>query len=124
MDGGRGISLMETSEKVKGFLRETPEEKRRVLSKLREIIKKVAPEIDEDIKWGNLCFLKNGKIICAASVNKSYINLHFWYGSLLANPKKKILLGEGKKLRHLKIEKDIDKEAIADFVKQSVKLRG
>lgn len=115
------IFLMNAHEKVEDFLKKTPADKRRIILKLRDIIKMAAGDIDVYVTWGDLFFEKNGKFICNISVNKSYVNLHFRHGAELGDPKK-ILLGKGKQLIHLRTGRDVDKEAITEFVKQSIGL--
>jgi hypothetical protein len=69
---------------------------------LREIIREVHPVFKQDVSvaLSNLYF-KAPKVVCALSLHRRYVNLHFYRGSELADPHN-ALLGSGKKLRHLK----------------------
>jgi hypothetical protein len=101
---------------VESFFAALPGHKRARALRLRDIILEVHPNVVERIKWGNLTFVYSFETI-------SYINLAFFKGTLLPDPKH-LLEGTGKGMRHLKIhsEKDINKKQIISWIKEAIKL--
>jgi hypothetical protein len=93
--------------------------------RLRDIIIEVHPKIVERIKWGNLTFVynENNIVYKGSSETISYINLAFFKGTLMPDPRR-LLEGTGKGMRHLKIhsEKDINKKQIISWIKEAIKI--
>jgi hypothetical protein len=92
--------------------------------KVREIVLKSDPSLQEDLKWGNLTFVSNGNIAFIYTYDTvDYINLGFFQGTELSDSQRR-LEGTGKTMRHMKIrnEKDIDKKQITTWVNETVKL--
>jgi hypothetical protein len=110
---------------IECFFAELPGQKRAHAQRIRDIILEVHPKIVERIKWRNLTFAYSENNI--ASVYSfdtiSYINLAFFKGALLPDPKR-LLEGTGKGMRHLKIhsEKDINKKQIISWIKEAIRL--
>ena len=89
---------------------------------LRKIILDASKGINENMKWGNLVYECNG-LVCAIVNHKSHVNLEFWHGTALKDPKK-MLQGTGKRMRHIKLRTpdDIDSKQISTWIKESIKL--
>ena len=106
---------------IESFFAAFPGQKRARALLLRDIIIKLV----ERIKWGNLAFVYNENNIASVYSFEtiSYINLAFFKGTLLPDPKL-LLEGTGKGMRHIKIhsEKDINKEQIISWIKEAIKL--
>jgi hypothetical protein len=90
--------------------------------KLRNIILEMFPDMNENIKWNNLVYEKNG-YVCAILIHKNHVNLEFWRGTEIQDPKN-LLEGTGKKMRHIKIESEsqINKEYIKKFIEESIEI--
>ena len=72
------------------------------------------------MKWGNLTY-HHTKNICSLISHKNHINLQFWDGSELDDPRH-LLTGTGKKMRHIRIGSadDIDPGYIKNLVRQAM----
>ena len=97
--------------------------KRKILFTLRSIIKDVALDAQESIKWAQPIYTDEQGPFCYMQAHKNHVNIGFWRGAIMNDPSG-LLMGEGEKMRHFKITQDtaINKEAIADFVKQAIVL--
>ena len=89
---------------------------------IRQIIREAAPKATESIKWAQPVWEEKGPMIWLKAY-KSYINLGFWRGVELTDPKG-LLEGDGSLMRHVKINslEDLNKPAIKRFVAQAAKL--
>jgi len=89
---------------------------------IRQIIREAAPKATESIKWAQPVWAENGPMIWLKAY-KSYINLGFWHGVELTDPKG-LLEGDGNLMRHMKISsaEELNKPAVKRFVAQAVKL--
>jgi len=58
---------------------------RPVLMRIREVVHRACPEIEEEIKWGVPYFNYKG-LVCGMAAFKSHCALGFWRSSLLADP--------------------------------------
>jgi hypothetical protein len=74
-----------------------------VVDALRELVKKTVPKASEAMNpWGVPVFEFNGPL-CYIRVGKKHITFGFPRGSAMKDPGK-LLAGEGRNLRHVKIE--------------------
>lgn len=89
---------------------------------LRVIVIQAAPQAEERFKWAQPVYELNGPF-CYFKAFKNTINFGFWRGVELDDPRK-LLQGEGGKMRHVKITSpdDIDASALSDFVHQAVSI--
>jgi hypothetical protein len=83
------------------YLSQYPEEMNIIARNLRNLILEIVPDMDENIKWKNLFYEKNG-FICAIVIHGDHVNLEFARGTELEDPYR-MLEGTGKKIRHMKI---------------------
>jgi hypothetical protein len=107
---------------VESYFAQQPPDKRVLLTKLRVLVEKGAPDAVPTIKWGVPIYAQNGRNICALATFKDHIGLNFFAPpSALADPKKK-LEGEGKTSRMLKVRSaaDIDAPSINRWLKAAV----
>ena len=107
---------------VESYFAQQPPDKRALLTKLRGLVEKGAPDAVPTIKWGVPIYAQNGRNICAIATFKDHIGLNFFASpSALPDPKKK-LEGEGKTSRMLKVRSaaDIDAPSIARWLKAAV----
>ena len=92
------------------------------MKRLREVVKEGAPHSAVGIKWAQPVWEWNGSMIWMKAYPK-HVDIGFWRGTEMDDPKK-VLTGDGERMRHIKITsvKDIPADALRDLVKQAVKL--
>lgn len=94
-----------------------------VIRALRKFVKKLEPGLEEAVKWGNGCWIKDKQPIAYVYAGEpEYTQFGFIHGSSLRDPKK-LLEGNGAYVRHVKVRtlKDIDEAAFAALLRQAVK---
>jgi hypothetical protein len=93
---------------------------RAIVGRLRAFVKQRAPELDERVKWGGLCWIGRG-VVCYAHAVADRVDFGFFKGAQLKDPDK-ILEGSGKFLRHVKVRKlsDLRERELAGMLKQAV----
>src|SRR2546422_10804701 len=85
---------------VENYFAQLPTDQRALLTKLRALVEKGAPDAVPSIKWGVPIYARNGRNICALATFKDHIGLNFFAPpSALADPKKR--LGGGGKTRRM-----------------------
>jgi hypothetical protein len=92
------------------------------MKRLREVVKEGAPHSAVGIKWAQPVWEWNGPMIWMKAYPK-HVDIGFWRGTEMEDPKK-VLTGDGERMRHIKITslKDIPSDALRDLVKQAVQL--
>ena len=95
---------------------------RTVIRALRELVKRVAPHLEESVKWGNGCWLNGKAPVAYVYSAPDHVHFGFVQGSALKDPKK-LLVGEGKYVRHVKVRKtsEIDERAFGALLRQAAK---
>jgi hypothetical protein len=76
---------------------------RSALVALRNLIRSVAPEAVEEIKWSRPCYSNARGMFCYLQSTKSYPTLGFQNGAALIDPES-LLEGTGKAMRHIKFK--------------------
>ncbi len=79
---------------------------RATLVALRELIRSVAPEAVEEIKWSRPCYTTASGQFCYLHSTKSCATLGFEKGAMLADPDD-LLEGTGKAMRHIKFKQGL-----------------
>ncbi len=92
------------------------------MKRLREVVKEGAPHSAVGIKWAQPVWEWNGPMIWMKAYPK-HVNIGFWRGTEMEDPKK-VLTGDGERMRHIKITtvEEIPADALRELVKQAVKL--
>ena len=92
------------------------------MKRLREVVKEGAPHSAVAIKWAQPVWEWNGPMIWMKAYPK-HVNIGFWSGTEMDDPKK-VLQGDGERMRHIKITTvdEIPADALRELVKQAVKL--
>jgi hypothetical protein len=67
---------------------------------LRQLILTAAPTLREQILTGYARYWHKAHVVCAMTVHADHVNLLFYYGTNLNDPDH-LLIGTGKRLRHL-----------------------
>ena len=93
-----------------------------IIRALRKFVKREAPSLQESVKWGNGCWVKGDEPVAYVYSAATYVQLGFFRGSALKDPKK-LLEGEGKFVRHIKVRaaSDIDERSYAALLKQAAR---
>jgi hypothetical protein len=105
------------------YLAYQPTANQTILRALRRFVKRIAPALEESVKWGNGCWVKGKQPVAYVYSAPEYVQLGFFAGSSLKDPKG-LLEGEGQYVRHIKVRKasDIDERAFGILLKEAVKI--
>ena len=92
-----------------------------VIRALRTFVKRVAPQLQESVKWGNGCWLQGKAPVAYVYSAPDHVQFGFFGGSALKDPMG-LLNGKGKFVRHIKVGKrsDIDEIAFGALLRQAV----
>ena len=108
-------------EKVDEYIKKQKSPQKEICQRLRQIILKTIPEINEEMRVGVPCYGHTKKDICGKyyiAALKDHVNLGF---SLKGLTKKEIQLfeGTGKTMKHIKVYslKDLDEQKITKLIK-------
>lgn len=107
---------------VDAYIKSLPAEQAALVSALRAVVKRAAPQAIESLKWAQPVYESNGPIVWIRAY-KGYVNIGFWRGAELTDAEG-LLVGAGDRMRHVKVTsaKDIKKGALTRYIKQAVKL--
>jgi len=110
------------SKTVDEYIASLPDWRSEAVAKVREIVRKAEPGLSEAIKWAQPVFERNGPV-CYIRAFPKQVNFGFWRGAMLDDPKG-LLLGDGAKMRNVKITSadDIQAGQFAKWVKQAARL--
>lgn len=100
---------------------QTPQQKR-VITRLRSLVRKVAPTLLETSKWTNGVWQKGDLPLIFIHTEPDHIQFGFFGGAALSDPKK-LLRGKGKFIRHIRVEKieDVDDAVFAAMIRKALK---
>jgi hypothetical protein len=92
---------------------------------VRELVRQAAPDARESIKWAQPVWEVHGPV-CSIKAFRHACNVNFWRGAELverADPER-LLLGEGGKMRHLRLASldDLRPAALQRLVQTAVEL--
>lgn len=104
------------------YLRDQTPKNQRIIRALRRFVAKVAPQLDESVKWGNGCWVSDRNPICYVYSAPDYVQLGFFRGASLADLRG-LLKGQGQYVRHVKVRAlaDVDEAAFAALLRQAVR---
>jgi hypothetical protein len=93
-----------------------------VIRALRKFVTRVAPQLQESVKWGNGCWVQGKVPVAYVYSAPDYVQFGFFRGSALKDPRG-LLEGEGKFVRHVKVRKrsDIDEKAFGILLRQAAR---
>ena len=105
------------------YLADQPPKNQKIIRALRRFVKRVAPKLEESVKWGNGCWLAGKDPVAYVYSDADWVQLGFIRGASLDDPKG-LLEGQGRYVRHVKVRKvaDIDERAFGALLRQAVKL--
>jgi hypothetical protein len=92
-----------------------------VIRALRKFVKRVAPHLQESVKWGNGCWVQGKAPVAYVYSAPDHVQFGFFGGSALRDPTR-LLNGEGKFVRHIKVRRraDINESAFGALLRQAV----
>jgi len=95
-----------------------------IIRELRKLVKRVAPGLEETVKWGNGCWVKGKENVALVYSADDHVQFGFFAGSALMDPKA-LLEGAGRYVRHVKVHapSDIDESAFANLLRQAARMR-
>src|SRR4051812_697965 len=99
---------------------------RPICVKLREIIRKAAPNLEECLKWGMPAYKGNG-LVCCIGAFKQHVTLHFFRGAEFGGAHALLKDGaDAANSRGIKFTslKEVKAAAVAGLVKEGVKIDG
>ena len=93
-----------------------------VIRALRKFVKRIAPQLQESVKWGNGCWVQGKDPVAYVYSAPDHVQFGFFRGSALKDPNG-LLKGEGKFVRHIKVRKpsDIDQSTFETLLRQAVR---
>jgi hypothetical protein len=108
-----------SNEPVEHFLEDlrlVDEERFQLVSRLRKLILSVDPKIKEEVKYGGILF-SAGPPFCGIFSYTRHVSLEFGRGAELPD-KHKVLEGEGKLRRHIKLEvgQDLFRKNVREYI--------
>ncbi len=94
-----------------------------IAGELREMVRKTAPDLEEKIRYSFPHYDLDGTVVYIMAASE-HVDLVFYDGVDLKDPKT-LLVGRGKRLRHVKIRTpgDVRNPALKALVKEAVKVR-
>jgi len=103
------------------YLADQKRKNQTVIRALRRFVKQKAPHLVESVKYGNGCWVQGKRPVVYVYSADDHVQFGFLYGSKLKDSRK-LLRGEGKFVRHIRVEKtsDIDERAYNALLKQAV----
>ena len=104
------------------YLNDQPPKNRTIIRGLRKFVKRVEPELQEAVKWGNGCWVKGKAPVSYVYSAPDYVQFGFICGSSLKDPKG-LLEGNGQYVRHIKVHKtsEIDEKAFSALLRQAMR---
>lgn len=96
---------------------------RTTVQALQRAVLAAVPELEQTLKWGNLCFLWEGRTLLAISAHKTHASLQFFNGAALAQ-QYPALEGTGRGTRVLKsrFSQPVDAALVQEVVVAAVRL--
>jgi hypothetical protein len=91
-----------------------------VIPALRRFVTRVAPELQESVKWGNGCWLNGEEPVAFVYSAADHVQFGFIMGSALDDPQG-LLRGTGAFVRHIRLASrgDSDEPAFAALLRQA-----
>ncbi|MES2616852.1 MAG: YdeI/OmpD-associated family protein [Bacteroidota bacterium] len=113
----------EASHQISEYIESMPEWSRDICKKLRTIIHKADPQMNEDWKWGPN-FNHNG-MVCGIGAFKKHVSFVFFQGAQMKDAKKILQLGGANahnRMMHIFNVKDIKEKVLMDYIKEAVQI--
>lgn len=104
------------------YLADQPPKNRAIIRALRAFVKRTTPRLEESVKWGNGCWLKDKAPVAYVYSDEGFVQFGFFRGASLEDAKG-LLEGKGQYVRHVKVRKvaDIDRAALRALLRQAAR---
>jgi hypothetical protein len=111
-----------TAKTVDAYVKQLRGWQREAVIALRNIVRSLAGEAEEQILWSQPVFTLNGPV-CYIKAFSDHVNIGFWRGNELDDPDE-LLTGELQTMRHVSFYhmNEVNRDAIESFVAQAFKL--
>jgi hypothetical protein len=111
---------MKTYASFDDYLKDQAPRNQAIIRALRRLVKRVEPELQEAVKWGNGCWIGSKGPVAYVYSAAGYVQFGFFRGSSLNDPKG-LLEGKGKFVRHTKVRDaaGVDERAFAALLRQA-----
>lgn len=95
---------------------------RSIIRTLRRFVRRVAPQLEESVKWGNGCWLNCDAPVSYVYSDADHVQFGFFAGSSLKDPRG-LLQGVGRYVRHVKLRRprDLDERAFVALLRQAAR---
>jgi len=77
---------MTAKEKIDEYINKANDWRGDLITKIRELIHEIEPEIVEEWKWNSPVFSHKGKMVCCPGAFKTHVGLNFFNGAMLEDP--------------------------------------
>jgi hypothetical protein len=116
------LMKMKKYDSFNAYLADQPPKNRTIIRALRKFVKRLEPDLQESVKWGNGCWLKGKAPVSYVYSAPDYVQFGFIRGSSLKDPKR-LLEGNGQYVRHIKVHKTsaIDEKAFSALLRQAAR---
>lgn len=109
---------------VEAYVNSAPEKTRPILTTLRALVRKAAPELREVIKWSHPCYEGRG-LVCGVSAFKAHASVMFFKSGQLSDPDKLLQRGDddssGCSVKFASPD-EIPKAALTRLIREAAKL--
>ena len=114
------LPMMSSAATPDELVSELDPELRQIFQRLRSFVKREAPQLAEQVKWGGLCWMGKS-VVCYAHAVGDRADFGFFKGVMLKDPHG-ILEGDGKFLRHIKVRalSDVREPQFAGLLAQAL----
>lgn len=114
---------MKSYESFADWIADQPKTNQGLIRSMRSLIRKIAPELEEAVKWGNGCFVGKIQPVVYFYSAEDHLQFGFFYGTALKDPQKR-LEGRGNYIRAIKLRKasDIDKVYFTKLIEDALRL--
>jgi len=104
------------------YLADQASKNRSIIRALRKFVAREAPRLQESVKWGNGCWLKEKAPVAYVYSAPDHVQFGFFGGARLKDPKR-LLRGEGKFVRHIRLSKpsEIDEAPFRALLRQAAR---
>ena len=113
-----------TNSAVEEWFASSPPDQRVALERLRGLVRAVAGESSEEIKWGRPCYSSQSRLFCYLHRSTAHVTIGFQRGGDFEDPDG-LLEGTGKAMRHITLKgaDDVDRKAsgITALLQQAVR---
>jgi hypothetical protein len=117
------MSPMKRYESFDAHLADQSPRDQAVLRALRRLVRRVEPDLEETVKWGNACWTGPSGPVAYAHCAADRVEFGFFNGAALPDPDG-LLVGKGAYVRHvpLRAAGDVDRPAVAALLRQAARL--